>query len=67
MPEEINTNDINSNEINEQILLNQDEKITETNQLLGATMQQNEERKQLSEAVNREKTLSASNFFLFFD
>jgi mono/diheme cytochrome c family protein len=50
MPEEINTNDINSNEINEQILLNQDEKITETNQLLGATMQQNEERKQLSEA-----------------
>ena len=45
MPEEINTNDINSNEINEQILLNQDEKITETNQLLGATMQQNEERK----------------------
>ena len=42
MPEEINTNDINSNEINEQILLNQDEKITETNQLLGATMQQNE-------------------------
>jgi hypothetical protein len=50
MPEETNTNDINSNEINEQILLNQDEKITETNQLLGATMQQNEERKQLSEA-----------------
>ena len=50
MPEEINTNDINSNEINEQILLNQDEKITETNQLLGATMQQNEERKQLIEA-----------------
>ena len=31
-------------------MLNQDEKITETNQLLSATMQQNEERKQLIEA-----------------